>query len=265
MYLSHWGLTESPFSGNRDAQSFYRAPPQEEALARLHFLVDQGQRLGLLCGPRGSGKSLLLDVFANEMRQCGRKVAVTSLLGRSPCELLWHVAAQIGAPPDRDKDLPALWQSVADRIAENQWQQIHTVLLADDADEAGPEILATLNRLVQMDPIPGARWTMVLATATHGYKRLGERLIDRSTLRIDLMPWQPQDTIDYIQRTLSAADCEPSIVAKDGLAKLHELAEGIPRRINRLIDLALVAGAGGQLSQVDAETIKTAAEELVIQ
>ena len=59
MYQSHWGLRESPFRDGPDPQSFYQSPTHEEALARLHFLVEQHRRLGLLLGPEGSGKSLL--------------------------------------------------------------------------------------------------------------------------------------------------------------------------------------------------------------
>lgn len=265
MYLSHWGLTDSPFSKDRDTRSFYQAPPQEEALARLHFLVDRRQRFGLLSGPRGCGKSLLLDVFADQLRRGGRQVAVTSLLGRSARELLWHIAAQFGTAPGRDADVAVLWQCVADRVAENRWQQLDTVLLVDDAEEAGPDVVTTLSRLTQIDPSPDARWTIILATHPNGYRRLGERLLDRAALRIDLAPWQPQDTINYIQQALESAGCKPSIIADEGLVTLHELSEGFPRRVNCLIDLALVAGAGGQLDQIDASTIQTAAEELAVQ
>ena len=64
MYASHWGLRESPFRNCLDPHCFYQSPTHEEALARLHFLVEQHRRLGLLLGPDGSGKSLLLEVFA---------------------------------------------------------------------------------------------------------------------------------------------------------------------------------------------------------
>jgi len=65
MYQTHWGLQESPFRGCLDPKSFYQSPTHEEALARLHFLVEHGRRLGLLTGPSGSGKSLLLEVFGS--------------------------------------------------------------------------------------------------------------------------------------------------------------------------------------------------------
>ena len=75
MYQTHWGLRETPFRTCLDPRFFYQSPTHEEALARLHFLVEQNRRLGVLLGEPGSGKSLLLEVFAAEGRRDGRAVA----------------------------------------------------------------------------------------------------------------------------------------------------------------------------------------------
>jgi type II secretory pathway predicted ATPase ExeA len=44
--------------------------------------------------------------------------------------------------------------------------------------------------------------------------------------------------------------------------RLHELAHGIPRRVSQLADLALLAGAGRNLDQIDAEVVETVYQEL---
>ena len=109
MYQSHWGLRESPFHEAVDPQVFYQSPTHEEALARLHFLVEQHRRLGLLLGPEGSGKSLLLEILAAELRRHGPVVARVNLTGISGDEMLWSLAAQFGRNLDRcDSDAGAL-------------------------------------------------------------------------------------------------------------------------------------------------------------
>ena len=45
---------------------FYAGLPQQEALARLRFLVHNQRRLGLMLGEAGWGKSLVLALFAEE-------------------------------------------------------------------------------------------------------------------------------------------------------------------------------------------------------
>ena len=50
MYQSHWGLRAMPFNGRVDPKYFFPSPTHEEALARLHFLVENHRRLGIVLG-----------------------------------------------------------------------------------------------------------------------------------------------------------------------------------------------------------------------
>src|SRR5690242_7280459 len=97
MYQAYWGLKDSPFRGALDPRRFYAGATQDEALARLYFLVDEHRPLGLLLGDPGSGKTLLLDVFARQLGLVNRQTARISLLGIDVHELLWTLGAQLGA------------------------------------------------------------------------------------------------------------------------------------------------------------------------
>ena len=87
MYPTRWGLSETPFATRLDPRFFHPSPTHEEALARLHFLVDDGRRLGLLSGSRGSGKSLLLQVFARQIRRVGLPLARLNMVDRKSTRL----------------------------------------------------------------------------------------------------------------------------------------------------------------------------------
>ena len=78
----HWGLQESPFRNSLDPRFFYESPSHEEALARLNFLVENSRRQALLLGASGSGKSLLLELFANRLRRGGTAIATIAPLLR---------------------------------------------------------------------------------------------------------------------------------------------------------------------------------------
>ena len=109
MYQAHWGLQESPFRGDLDPKSYYQSPTHEEALARLSFLVGQHRRLGLLVGPSGSGKSLLLEVFAQQLRR-GKRATFATPGGKTQ---------PVGRRADRDAlaaGLPMGTQSRADGV-----------------------------------------------------------------------------------------------------------------------------------------------------
>ncbi len=261
-YRAHWGLRESPFPSGLAPRLFYQSPSHEEALARLEFLVEQRQRLGLLLGQSGTGKSLILDRLATNLRHHGAQVANLSLLSVDLHEFLWLLAADLGLNPDRKATPFELWRGLIDRIAENRYQQLDTVVLLDDANHAKPEVLDHLVRLMQSDRGMPMSLVLVLAAPANRISHIGHRLLELAELRIDLEPWEESDTGGYLHSALNQSGRKTLLFTDAAILRLHTLAGGIPRRVNQLAALALVAGAALQLSKIDADTIDAVYHEL---
>ena len=73
--LKHWGFERWPFRGSPTAEQFYPTAGNDEALARIEYLVESRRRLGALLGEAGVGKSLVLQAAARNSRGKGRVVA----------------------------------------------------------------------------------------------------------------------------------------------------------------------------------------------
>jgi general secretion pathway protein A len=264
MYQAYWGLSQSPFRGNLDPRFFYQSPAQEEALARLHFLVDDRRTMGLLLGDSGAGKTMLLETFARQLGCIHRQHALLSLIGLNGYEFLWLCCGALGveAPPHASQF--ALTRALVDHITANRYQQIATLLLLDDADHAGPEVQDLLVRLAQLDTSGQSQLTLVLSAAGHRLHTLGTRLLELADLRIDLEPWESDDTAAYIRQSLALAGRTAPLFTEAALAQLHTLADGVPRRVKQLADLALLAGAGGNLSQIEPDTVEAVYHELAV-
>jgi len=262
MYLAHWGLREAPFSPRLDPRAFHASPVQNEALARLMFLVDERRRVGLLLGEAGTGKSLLLATLARELRATTPHVAQLNLLGTEPQAFLWGVSAALGANPDVHASTHELWRTVTDQIVAARYQQLPTVLLLDDADRASRECQAAVLRLVHADLAPEARLTIVLASRLDTAHRLDRRLLELADLRVDLVPWEETDTVAYIHEALARAGRDEPVFEDAALARLHRLSQGVPRHVCQLAELALVAGAGENLHRIDAATVEAVYHEL---
>jgi type II secretory pathway predicted ATPase ExeA len=262
MYQAYWGLAKSPFRGHLDPRSFYQGPPQDEALARLHFLVEERRTLGLLLGEAGSGKSLLLEVFAKELGIVNREHALVNLMGTSRTELLWSLAGQLGVESSRARGEFALYRALGDHILANRYQQIATVLLLDDADEAQGEVLEEVIRLAQLNQTHDARLTVVLTAQSERLHRLGARILELAELRVDLEGWDLDDTTGFVKQSLAEAGRSTPIFSEGALRRLHELTGGVPRRIKQLADLALLGGAGSNLAQIESELIEAVYQEL---
>lgn len=264
MYRSHWHLRTSPFRASGGVRYFHRAAAHEEALARLRYLVDDHRRLGLLLGESGVGKTLVLSVLAGALRRRGRQVAHVSLRGSSCRELLWQLAAELQLAPRHGDDVYALWRSVSDHLAENRYQRLHTVLLLDDVDQAPAETRALAARLAQSDSAADAPLTIVVSADYDCAEHVGAALLDLVELRVDLARWDANETAEFLAASLAAADAQQQIFSDEAVQQLHRLSGGIPRRVAQLADLALLAGAGGGLKQVDAETVQSACDELAV-
>jgi len=262
MYQSHWGLRDTPFRTCLDPAFFYQSPSHEEALARLHFLVEEHRCLGIVTGQPGSGKSLLLEVLAAQLRRSGRAVARTSLLGMRTTEMLWRLAAGLGCNPDRSATIGSLWQTLSDRLIEHRYERRDTALLLDDADRADHDLLAQVVRLVHLGTATQSRLTVVLVARPSRINRLGSDLLELAELRIDVEPWDQSETEQYVHSSLARAGSTSAVFADEALARLQQLTHGVPRRVNQLADLALIAGAGADLRQIDAEVVQSVYEEL---
>ena len=76
------------------------------------------------------------------------------------------------------------------------------------------------------------------------------------------MDWEPEETDAFVQSALARAGRKERLFDSEAIARLHELAGGVPRRVGRLAELALIAGAGRGLPSIDRETVESVHEEL---
>lgn len=263
MYLSHWKLAESPFATRVNVHQFFPSTTHQEALARLEFLVRHQRPLGLVLGAGGMGKSLLLHKLAHRLSRQGCRVALAALVGLGSDELLWTLSSQLGCGERIDLGAGRLWARLADRLAENRRIHRSTVFLLDDLDAANPEVQALLIRLLHADPSPEGRHSLVLACDEARLDHVTQRLLELVDLRVDLEPWNEAETARYLQAVLSDAGCPEGVFDAPAMAEIHALSGGIPRQINRLADLALVAAAGQKADHVDSGTVAAVAGELV--
>ncbi len=179
-------------------------------------------------------------------------------------EFLWMAAGQLGVEVSPRASQFTLSRTLVDHLIANRYQQLSTVLLIDDADEAREEVLVEVARLAQINVDRNARITIVLAAQPARIGRLGSRLLDLAELRIDVDGWEEDETDAFIKTSLAHAGRSTPIFNEAAVARLHEQAGGCPRRVKQLADLALLAGAGQNLGQIDPEVIDSVIHELGI-
>ena len=217
--------------------------------SRLHFLVESRRGSGCSWGP-GRGKSLVLRVFAEQLKGTPTRVVAMNLLGTSAQEVLENLAIGWGCFVDPGMSRAELWRQLSDRLIEQRLMNQASVLLLDDADEAEPAAITQIERLAHLDATADGRLTIVLACVPTGTPtcRCGSWswAICESTSTAGNSP-TPRATLP-ICWPRPVATCRPSARRHwPGCTSFRRAA----RQINQIADLALAAAAGQRLELVD--------------
>jgi general secretion pathway protein A len=257
MFNTYWGLQRPVFTPAAARQSLASSPVHAEALARLDFLCESRSPFGLLLGPTGSGKSIVLAEFAERVARGGALVAIASAAAADESSVLVPLAIGLQIPPSGDTRL--LWQQIVDRFEEIKLEGVSAVVLIDDLDRAPAGVLLLVERLLAAG---GSALTVVATARAETSRKIGSRLLDLAALRIDLATWNETETSEYLASTLSGAGRQQPAFNDAATRRLFELSGGAPRKVNQLARLALLAGASQKLIQIDEATIEAVQEEL---
>lgn len=260
MYAQYFGLTETPFTNTLNPHWFYQSPGHEEAVARLLYLIEQHRRCGVLLGPSGTGKSLVLQVLLAEARRIPCEVVLVDLLGRSGREMLWETVAGLGLGPDGDESVRTMWRTIEDYLTTNRLVQTPTVMCFDHVDRAGADCLTTLERLYHSAAgETGA--TLILTGRDSRSSKLNQILSSMADLQVELPPLDRDQTELYVETLLARAGSTRMIFEPAAYDRMFSETRGVPRDINRLCDLALVAGMAEGVVRIGEAVIAAAAEQ----
>lgn len=263
MYLEHWGLTGHPFRPRAGDLQTPLVASQQEALARLHFLVESGWRAGTLRGTTGSGKSLVLARLAAELRRRGEEAWCWSLTGTGPGELAQRLV-EAWQPCQLGTGLTAAeaWRIIEDQLRAAHFQRRSLVILLDDADDLSGPLADELRRLAATAERTQTRLSLVLAAENPAAAAPLTRLAPAGSLRVELAEWDEAETVEQITTLLARAGRTAPLFEPSALARLHALGGGNPRHTLALAELALAAGAAQELTSIDAATVDLVYESL---
>jgi len=262
MSRDHWKFTGAPFDGGLEPASFHAGGPQEEALARMEWLLEERQRFGLVTAAEGCGKSHLAAMAVRRLGGLGAETALLSLRGLSPGDWIELLLERLPLDPLCRAEPLRPWQKLENRLRENTLMERPTAIIFDDIDLAPDDAVEGITRLIAAAEPRFAR-TVVVATATPaGLARLPVAIRQRAALRIELSPWTAADVHAFLCRAIARVGGDPGIFPADAAATVARFAGGVPRTVGQLAQLALAAAAGDGLDRVDAATVERAWREL---
>ncbi len=258
MWLRHWNLARDPFPGRPGP--FVATPTHAEAAARLVHSIESGARSATLEAGPGLGKSTILARAIEATRGPGRRFA-RAVGPVDGANLFAQLAVDLGARLPADPGRAASWRALVDAVRLCRWQKIQVVLAVDSAEAIeGDAGRLDLDRLEAVDPGPAARLTVLRVGRPAGASADSADRADWS-LPIRLAALTRGEAAAYLAARLAHAGLDRPAFEPRALARLHLHSCGIPRGIDRLAALAMMAAAVAGLELVPPGLVDGAAGE----
>jgi len=244
MYLSHFGLTQPPFSITPNPEFFYAGNQRGAILDALVYAVTHGEGIVKVTGEVGSGKTMLCRMLVNLLPQ---KIKVIYLVNPSlnRAEVIYAIAGELDLSVEGKRTDEVI------RLLQNALIKIHAedrqvVLLVEEA-QAMP--LDTLEEIRLFSNLETAHHKL-LQIVLFGQPELDENLSlahmrplkERITHSFKVPRLEAKFLPEYLMLRMRAAGYRgPDIFTKRAIKRIAKVSDGIVRRINILADKSLLA------------------------
>ena len=262
MYEEYWGLKEKPFQNTPDPRFLYRSLGHREALARLVYSIEEQMGAAMLTGDYGSGKTIIAQALFDELAKDKYRVSYISNPKLNYVELLMAIITSLGVgglPQKRTEVLTNVLLNTFNEILVNNVKNgKETVVVIDEAHiiedvQTFDELRLLLNFQL--------RERFLLTLILIGQPELKDKVDQvrqfeqRIGIRYHLGPLGREDTEKYVIHRLEVAGRDKPTFNAESMELIYDRSGGLPRMINRICDLGLLAGFTKNADLVDGETI----------
>ena len=265
MYRDFFQLDDYPFRLTADARYFFMGEGHGRATAYLNYLFHVRDGIGVITGDPGVGKSVVLEHVLAELQEnvVLARIQQTQL---TATEFLMAVCLQYGLKPESN-DKAKLIEMLYRFCRKTHFSGKFVLLVVDEAQRLKPQVLEEIRLLASLEKDGRKLIHVVLSGQSELNLLLSPQRKDAMSQQVRLNchidPLKEEEVSRYIEYRLWIAGGEHSVVFPDELLPLIiRYTGGIPRLINVLCDMTLIAACMRNNHFVDEETIQAAIRKL---
>lgn len=251
MYLSFFGLSESPFSLAPDPRFFFRSASHQKALSQL----EQQRGVALVTGETGTGKTSLLLALRERLdaETAAAHVFNTTLPFDGMVEFMLEDLGIAKPEESPARRLTALTSFLSEREQAGQ----RTTLIIDEAQDLDVLTLAQIGALANLEGAATDRRLQILLVASPELESKLEhpdlrQLQETIGLRCRIQPLDAAEVHKYIRDRLEVAGAGyPGLFSDGAVDRIARYSDGIPRVINIVCDHCLLFAYADQKRRID--------------
>jgi len=263
-WVKHFGLSRTPFGKSIAAKDLFVRAAHAEAVARINFCVVESA-LGVITGDVGAGKTVSVRAAVAGLDPTRHQIIYVANPAFGTRGLYVTIVRSLGAEPRYLKaELMAQAQDLL--AAEEAERHRRVVMIVDEAhllDTAQLEELRLLTNS-QMDSASPFAGILIGQPTLSRQLRMGmfAALDQRIATRFTIKAMDIGESAAYLRHHLALAGREEALFADDAVARLHRVANGLPRALNNAATAALIAAAAEGKDLIDDACAKKAVAEL---
>jgi general secretion pathway protein A len=263
-YNKFFNLEKDPFGETPDPDFFCAIPQHNRAIRELSHAIQGGKGFSLLTGEVGTGKTLIARMVLTSIGTEANTALI--LFPRfSERELLQAICEEFEVPsPEARFFSSKAWVDHLNQfLLKSDGEGRRSVLVIDEAQALSVESLEMIRLLTNLE----TRNRKLLQIVLVGQPELCE-VLDRNDLRqlkqrvgthVTLDSLDLDETESYIKGRIEKT-VNGNFIKFEGSAiqVIHDLSNGMPRRINQLCGQIIAFAAEARVRRVDGKLVKAA-------
>lgn len=256
-----FGFSKLPFA--KESIDIFEHKRFTKALESLEYLAERAG-IGCLTAPPGSGKSVLISTFLENLSKTAYFPVYITHTTCSTLDLYRQILYGFGIEPVSRKS--EMFRRLQDRLSDLAiGKRIRPIMIIDEAHRLAPAFFEEIRLFTNFECDRRDEMVVLLAGQPLLAQRLrlavNEPLSQRIIVRATLKSLTAAETINYVNHRLKVVGRTAELFTPCGFEALYKASRGVPRVVDQIAERSILHAVKKKAKTIDAQIVSKVAIE----